>query len=300
MSVSRSATGTQGDPAGEVWSVLRLLRWTTDHFAARGIESPRLDAELLLAHALGVERLRLYLDFDKPVVEAERARFRELVQRRAQQRVPVAQLVGRKEFWSRSLRITPDVLIPRPDTEILVQAALELLPADAAGARGLEIGVGSGAVAIALALERPGSRWVATDLSRAALEVAAQNAADCGVAERIELRAGDLFAPVVGERFDLLVSNPPYVGEAERSGLAPELAHEPELALFAGPAGLDLLERLVAGAAEQLAPGAGLALEMAPAQLPGIASALRAAGFAEVREHRDLAGRPRVLTARRG
>ncbi len=290
------------DPRRRTWTVLELLRWTTDHFGKRGLETPRLDAECLLAFALGADRLRLYLDFDKPASPGERDVFRELVRRRADERVPVAQLIGRKEFWSLPLLVTADVLSPRPDTETLVAAALELLPEHHGEARVLEIGTGSGAVALAIASERPRARITATDLSPAALKVAERNARQLGFAERIELLEGSLFAPVIGRRFELVVANPPYLAapadEAERARLAPELAHEPEVALFAGPDGMEVLRELAAGAARFLAPGGGLALELAPEQAPIVADWLREAGLGEIVTHRDLAARPRVVSAR--
>jgi release factor glutamine methyltransferase len=282
------------------WTILELLRWTAGHFEALGIESARLDAECLLAHALGVGRMRLYLDFDKPVSEAERGVFRELVRRRASERVPVAQLLGRREFWSLSLLVTPAVLVPRPETETLVAAALELLPAGKGAASVLDVGTGSGAVALAIASERPAARITATDVSPAALEIARKNADEHGMAERIRLLEGDAFDPVAGETFDLVVSNPPYVAETQRATLPPELAHEPEEALFAGPDGLRVLRRLVDGAAGALAAGGGLALELAPEQASRVAGWCREAGLLDVRTLRDLAGRPRVVAARQG
>jgi len=286
-----------GERRSSSWTILELLRWTTQHFEGLGITTARLDAECLLAHALGVDRLRLYIDFDKPVVEVERAVFRALVRRRGGERVPVAQLVGRKEFWSLPLCVTPDVLVPRPETETLVAVALERLPAGREACV-LDVGTGSGAVALAIAHERPAVRLVATDVSGAALKVAQRNADALGCAARIDFREGAGYAPVAGQRFDLIVSNPPYVAESQRRALPPELAHEPEVALFAGPDGLRVLAQLVEGAAAHLAPGAALALELAPEQAVRVAGWCRDAGLLEVRTHRDLAGRPRVVSAR--
>jgi release factor glutamine methyltransferase len=277
--------------------VIRLLRWTTEHFAGLGIDTARLDAECLLASARGVDRLRLYVDFEKPVDEAERGVFRELVRRRGGARVPVAQILGRKEFWSLSLRVTPDVLVPRPETETLVAAALELLPAERPAAV-LDVGTGSGAVALAIASERPLARVVATDISQAALEIARRNADELGMAERIRLVSGDGFAAVAGETFDLIVSNPPYVAESQRGRLPPELVHEPEVALFAGKDGLRVLRELTRGAGSALSPGGGFAVELAPEQAPTVAGWCRDAGLLEVRTLRDLAARPRVVVAR--
>ncbi len=289
---------TSSDPERRTWTILDLLRWTTDHFAGRGIETPRLDAECLLAFALGVDRMRLYLDFDKPASPGERDAFRELVQRRADERVPVAQLVGGKEFWSLPLLVTADVLSPRPETETLVAAALGRLPERDSDARVLEIGTGSGAVALAIARERPRARITATDVSPAALKVAEQNARELGMEGQIEFAEGSLFGPVVGREFDLVVSNPPYLAESERSELAPELAHEPDVALFAGPDGLAVLRELAAGVPAFLAPGGGFAVELAPDQAPTVAHWLREAGLGDVVTHRDLAARPRVVSAR--
>jgi release factor glutamine methyltransferase len=280
-----------------VWTVLDLLRWTTAHFRERGIETARLDAECLLAHALGTDRLRLYLEFDKPVVERERAVFRGLVRARARERVPVALLTLQREFWSLPLRVSPQVLIPRPDTETLVAAALDLLPDPDAPARVLDLGTGSGAVALAVAKERPRAVVVASDRSHEALKIAQQNAEALGMAARIHFLRGDWAAPVAAGGFDCVVANPPYLADAERAGLAPELAHEPEAALFAGPTGLEALERLCGETPALLTPGGGLAFELAPGQAAQVLAWLAAAGLATM-VHRDLAGRARVVSGR--
>jgi release factor glutamine methyltransferase len=286
-------------PAAErVWTILDLLRWTTEHFAKQGIESARLDAECLLAHALGVDRLRLYVDFDKPLAAAERAGFRELVRRRAEQRVPVAQLVGRKEFWSLPLTVTKDVLTPRPETETLVEAALELAPEREAELAVLDVGTGSGALALAIAHERPKARVTATDVSPAALAVARANAERLGLADRLRFLEGSLYQPVAGERFDLVVSNPPYLADAPGAARAPELAHEPREALFAGEQGFALLRELAQGAAERLRPGGAAAFELSPEQADRVAGWCRDAGLLDVTQRRDLARRVRVVSGR--
>jgi release factor glutamine methyltransferase len=282
------------------WTVLELLRWTTEHFRSRGIEGARLDAECLLAHALDTERLQLYLEFDKPVAPVERARFRELVKRRADERVPVALLTGRREFWSLPLRVTPDVLVPRPETETLVEVALRLLPDRESTARILDLGTGCGAVALALAKERPKAQITATDISTAALAVARENAAELGFENRIRFLPGDGFDPVRGERFDLILSNPPYLSQREASSLPPELAHEPPEALFAEGEGTELLRRIARGSRDLLEARGALAVEVSPQQAPEMTEWLASAGFARPEYHCDLAGRARVVSAERG
>jgi len=281
-----------GTPAQTVWTPLELVRWTGEYFKTHGVQSPRLDAELLLAHALGARRIDLYLRFDQPLQAEERAGFRELVRRRARERVPVAYLIGTREFWSRSLRVTPDVLIPRPETEVLVQLAAKLAPRRAA-----DIGIGSGAIALALALELPEVEIAGVDVSEAALAVARENLTAHGVAERVSLACGRGLAPLQG-RFDVIVSNPPYVPSGELERLAPELRHEPRIALDGGPDGLDVIRELASTAREKLVPGGHLLLEIAADQAGRTQDLLRAGGAAAVEIHPDLTGRERVALAR--
>ena len=301
MSDSQTGPASEAVPrdGGQRWTVLELLRWTTDHFTSKGIDTARLDAEILLAHALGSSRMQLYVDFEKPIEAPERASFRELVQQRASLRIPVSQLVGEKEFWSLPLRVTADVLTPRPDTETLVQAALDRMTPDDARWRVCDIGTGSGAIALALAQERPNAHIVATDISEAALKVAASNAESLQLSERVKFVEGDLFGPLDGEEpFDLIVSNPPYLARAEAEMLAPELRHEPDEALFGGEDGLEVLRPLVAGASGELKPGGHLLVEIDPEQADAVAAQCRDAGLEEIAPLRDLTGQIRVIAAR--
>jgi len=299
MTEGRASLPSRGSSRGQVWTILDLLRWTREHFESRGIDTPRLDAECLLAFALGVDRLRLYVDFDKPVSLDARAAFRDLVRRRADERVPVSMLVGAKEFWSLPLRLTDDVFTPRPETETLVAAALDLLPDRDAEVRVLDVGTGSGAVALALARERPKARITATDVSAPCLEIARENAEALGMSDRFRFLRGPGFEPVSGESFDLVVSNPPYLAETGRAALPPELAHEPRSALFGGPEGLDMLQVLASGVCGMLTSGGGAAFELSPEQAPQVADWCRHAGLLDVTMHRDLGNRDRVVSARR-
>ncbi len=307
MSADARLAAASGAPSDRdrSWTVLELLRWTTDYFQRQGIETPRLDAELLLAHALETVRLRLYVDFEKPVLPAERDRYRELVRQRAALRVPVSILLGEREFWSLSFKVTKDVLTPRPDTETLVEAALSKLkgPGPAGSEpdrkwRILDLGTGSGAIALSLASERPEADITATDLSQAALQIAAENADRLPHGEKIRFLYGDLFGPVANERFDLVVSNPPYVARRDAQSLPPELAHEPEMALFAGEDGLDVIRRLVAGAGSHLSVGGWLLIELSPEQAGTVEPMLAGAGFVDLERRFDLARRPRVVGGR--
>ncbi|HBO42495.1 MAG TPA: peptide chain release factor N(5)-glutamine methyltransferase [Planctomycetaceae bacterium] len=287
----------------ETWTVGRLLSWTNDYFAKRGADSPRLDAEILLAEALGCRRIDLYARFDDVPDDTRRARFREMVCRRAEH-APVAYLVGHREFYSLSFRVTPDVLIPRPETELLVVAALDRLKARGNGeepASVCDVGTGSGAIAVTLAKHLPSARLTAVDLSAAALAVARENARSHGVADRIEFVESDLFAALPPEaRFDLIVSNPPYVSESEWADLSPEVRdHEPRIALVAGPRGTEIIERLLAEAAARLKPGGYLIVEISPMIHEAVCSLVESSGtFASPETIKDLARLPRIVCAR--
>jgi release factor glutamine methyltransferase len=277
------------------WTPLKLIAWTQGYFARARVDAPRLTAEVLLAHALGCDRLRLYLDFDKPLAEGELARFRALVRRRAEGE-PTAYLVGAKEFYGRSFRSDPRALVPRPETELVVEAALERLPPDGLV---LDLCTGSGCVGVTLALERPGARVIATDVSAEALALARENAERLG--STLELLHGDLFAPVPEDlRFHVIAANPPYVPTREMPGLARELHREPALALDGGQDGLAVTRRLVAGAAARLHGGGALVVEMHESHEQALPELCREAGFASVETRRDLAGLPRLVVARGG
>ena len=319
------ASGSGPDARDRTWTVLELLRWTTDYFSRSGIDSARLDAEVLLAHALETERLRLYIDYEKPVLPEERDRYRALVKRRAQERVPVSQLLGEREFWSLPFKVTSDVLTPRPETETLVEFALSKAAKAARGSQGLaadavrgvepgesavaaeapgspfrilDIGTGSGAIALALASELPQAEITATDLSERALQIAILNADQLHKRERVRFLVGDLFEPIASERFDLIVSNPPYVASKDAGSCPPELSHEPEMALFAGHDGLEVIRRLIVSAGDHLSPGGWLGIELSPEQAEPVEQELSQAGFVDVERRFDLASRPRVVGAR--
>jgi release factor glutamine methyltransferase len=277
----------------DAWTPLRLLGWTQEFFAKKGVDAPRLTAEVLLAHALSCDRVRLYLDFDKPLGDPELARFRELVRRRADGE-PTAYLTGHKEFWGRRFRVDARVLVPRPETELVLEAALAALPA---GGRALDLCTGSGCLGISLALERPGARVLATDVSEDALAVARENAAALG--GEVEFATGDLWAPVHGDaRFDVVVSNPPYIPAKELPGLPREVRREPCIALDGGADGLEVIRRIVAGAPARLVPGGVLCVEMHESHLESLPALCREAGFASAEARRDLAGLPRFTVAR--
>lgn len=282
------------------WTVGRLLSWTTTWLAERGSETPRLDAEVLLAHVRGCQRILLYTAFDQVVAEDERARFRELVRRRGAGE-PVAYLVGSREFFSLPLAVSPAVLVPRPETEGLVVRVLDLCRA-AEAPRIIDVGTGSGAIAIAVAKSLPRAKLTVTDLSAVALEVARANAERHGLVGRIDFHRGDLLAdPAVAGPWDVIVSNPPYVKEDEVASLPRDVRdHEPRGALVAGPRGVEVIERLAAEAAERLVPGGWLVLEAGPGVAVEVERILDSVPKLErAPTLKDLAGLSRVFQARR-
>lgn len=269
-------------------TVRDLLVAATEELERAGVPSPRVDAEWLLAHALGISRTELYVDGDE-APEERRELFLELVARRAE-REPLAYILGEWGFRRLMLRVDPRVLIPRPETEAVVERCLQLL-ADVAAPRVLDIGVGSGAIALAIADEHPGARVVATDNSPGALAVVEENRARAGLALRVELVHGELFAGLEGP-FDLVVSNPPYVRPEEVGGLEPEVARfEPREALVAH----GVTEAIAEQALARLAPGAPLVLETSDGDARDVAALLTALGYEDVTIGEDLAGRERVV-----
>ena len=280
------------------WTILEVLQWTTARFQERGMGSPRLDAELLAAHAFGLSRVQLYTQFDRPLLPPELAALRELVKRR-QAGEPVAYLTGRKEFWSLDLAVDKRVLIPRPDTETTVEEALERLKERTAEEppRLADVGTGSGAIALALAKNHPQALVFACDVSPDALAVARANAERLGLA--VTFLEGNLAEPLRAlGRFDLIVANLPYVRAGDIPGLAPEVRSEPWLALDGGEDGLHLVRTLVAMAPEVLAPGGALVLEIGEGQAAATAELCRAAGLNDVRVRADLGGIDRVVSGR--
>ena len=288
-------------------SVGEALRAAAARLRAAGSRSPRLDAELLLASSLGVPRAELFRDPSRMLSAEEAERFEDLLGRRLA-REPVAYILGHRAFRTIDLEVTPDVLIPRPETETLVDVALEALAAmPIAGPDpedeplALDVGTGSGCVALALAAEDPFVRVVAADIEPAALAVARRNGARLGLGRRVEFVLSDLFADVGERPFDLVVSNPPYIPADEYVALEPNVRdYEPRRALYGGVDGLDVYRRLIPGAALLLRPGGTLAVEVGAGQADDVAAIIDAAGAYEPPERRDdLSGVPRVVFTRR-
>ncbi|MFZ5481512.1 MAG: peptide chain release factor N(5)-glutamine methyltransferase [Myxococcota bacterium] len=273
-----------------------VLTSTTEYLRARGIPSARLDAELILGHVLGLDRVKVYLNFDRPLKDDELERLRVLVKRRGA-REPIAYLLGTKGFHAYDFVVTPGVLVPRPDTEALVEAALAWIEGDPVYVA--DVGCGTGCIGLTIAKERPGVRLFAVDLADAAIAATKANVEALGLKERVAVLRGDLLAPIPPSRaIDWVVSNPPYVPSADIAGLEPEVRdHEPRLALDGGPDGLDAYRRLVPVAAQRARMG--VLVEVGAGQAPAVAHLMRAAGLAEVETRKDLAGIERVVAGRR-
>ena len=282
------------------WTIGRLLTWTREFLAGKGMESARLEAELLLAHALGCQRMALYIRHGELPPEDQKARFKDLVQRRVKG-APVAHLLGKKEFFSLEFEVTPDVLVPRPDSEWLATECLTLAKGMEAP-QVLDLGTGSGCLAVAIAKQHKTAQVSAVDLSAAALAVARRNAERHKVAERVRFYEGDLFAPLPPDaRFGFIVSNPPYIPTADVDKLAPEVRnHDPRLALDGGADGFAVIERILAGSPAHLEEGGWLLCEIGFDQATEAQRRFAAAGWRIEKTSTDNGGHVRVLAARRG
>lgn len=274
-----------------------MLDWATEDFARRGIDSARLDAELLVAQALGTDRVGLYLDLNRPLLEKERSAIRPLVLRR-RDREPVAYILGYRDFYGRRFSVTPDVLIPRPDTETLVEHALACIPVELAY-RVLDVGTGSGAIAVTIAAERPHAMVTATDISERALAVAAENATTHQVGDRIRFERANLIDG--GGPYDLIVSNPPYVARPDLDALQPEVReHEPVSALEGGEDGLDVVKALLQASQRAAAVGAQMLIEVGLGQSTSVVEfAESETSWMPVTVYRDLSRIDRVVHLRR-
>lgn len=287
---------TERGESAEPWTISRVIRWAAEDFAKRGNPSPRLDAELLLGKVLGVDRVRLVLDAQRPLADPELGEYRELIRRRRTHE-PVAYILGRREFYGHSFKVDRRVLVPRPDSETLVEAALERTKARSMYGRAVDLCTGSGCIAISFSKARPTWRVTATDVSRDAAALAAENAQRLGAVFGFGVVTGDLFAPLGDRRFELVMSNPPYIPSAEIATLDADVRDfEPRLALDGGDDGLSLLSRIVTEAPSRLEPGGVIALEVAYDQAERVEALLVAAGFESTQRHRDYGGHERVVT----
>ena len=289
-------------PAPTVWTIKALLDWTTAHFRGKGadLRDARLEAQILLAHVMGCPKIELVARSDEEPTAAEKARFKDLIRKRVEG-WPVAYLVGKREFYLLSFEVTPAVLIPRPDTETLVEYALRLLKGQPSPSV-LDLGTGSGCIAVSLAHQCKAAAVTAVDVSPDALDVARRNATAHGVADRTTFHLGDLFAPLAaGSAFDLIVSNPPYVTPTELAELSPDVRdHEPRVALDGGPDGLAFYRRIAADAGRFLKPGGAVAVEIGWTQEPAVRALFEARPeFVVGPSVKDRGGRFRVVTAKK-
>jgi release factor glutamine methyltransferase len=290
-------------PSDSQWTILELIKWTTAYFQSHDIDSPRLAVELLLAEMLGLERIDLYVRHDQPLSAEELSRFKRLIKRRLH-REPLAYILGRRDFWEASFAVDSNVLIPRPETEILVEAAIMRIPSDPGSPpmRILELGTGCGAVIVSLAAARPGHLFFASDAMLPALEVARKNAEANGVADQVRFFAGSWLRPVSRTAgFDMILSNPPYVPCGQISSLAPEISrHEPAAALDGGDDGLDAVRRIIGSAPDHMNPGARILMEIGDGQAAAVEEMVRERdGLEGPRFIRDYGGCERVMEAGR-
>lgn len=285
----------------EPWTVRRILEWTTNYLKQNGSESPRLEAEILLAHSRQTPRIKLYTEFDDVLTEPVRAKMRDLVKRRAN-REPVAYLVGHREFFSLSFEVAPGVFIPRPDTETLVMETLALAKGMAAP-RILELCTGSGCISVSLAVNLPAAQITAIELEDIPFAISQKNAEKHKVRDRIDFRQGNLFGPVpTDEPFDFVVSNPPYIADGEIPTLEPEISrHEPRAALAGGTDGLDVIRKLADETPRFLKPGGYLLFELSPEQADAAQQLFlaRPDEYEPPTAHNDLTKSPRVIRVQR-
>ena len=296
-----SDRGTVGSGhSARSWTVLRLILWSADYLGQKGVRRGRLDAEHLLAHVVGVSRLQLYLEYDRRLTADELEGFRPLLRRRAK-REPLQYIIGSQPFRELDLEVSPAVLIPRPETELLVGQILDWAAGhERAEVTALDVGTGSGAIALSLALEGPFASVLATDVDEGALDVARRNRDSADLGDKVELRLGPLFDPLhAGEHFDVVVSNPPYVAESDSGTLDVAVVEwEPKRALFGGPDGLDVVRGLVYDAHGALRPGGLLALEVGVGQAGPVVRLLEDTGqYEELKVRRDYSGRERIVLA---
>ncbi len=287
----------------EQWTILKLIKWTADYLSKKGIDTARLDAELMLAYLLKIDRTRLYMNFDQPLNKDELANFKKLLERRAKHE-PLQYITGQQEFWSLPFKVSPSVLIPRPETELLVEESMKELsksfPEDES-IEILDIGTGSGALAAALASEIKGAKVTGVDISPQAVKIARENIETNNLSSSVNIMEGDLFEPVKDKKFHLIVSNPPYIPKGDLKDLQPEVAgFEPLSALDGGDDGLDYYRRIIPESLKHLIPGGWLMLEHGIGQSDDIISIFKEKdAFTDIESINDLAGIDRVVKGRR-
>lgn len=280
-----------------VWTIMKILNWTKQYFTDKGVENPRLDAEVLLCAVLKCERITLYVDFDRPLTEAELAQFKQYVVRRAGHE-PLAYILGEKGFMHNMFKVTPDTLVPRPETELLVESIVQAAEAVGGDVKILDIGTGSGAIIVSLLDCLPKAKGVGVDISVGALTVAKENAVNIGVAERAGFLRSDVFSALpLDKKFDIIVSNPPYIPAADIAGLAKDVQKEPIGALDGGEDGLDFYRRITKEAPLHMVEDGLLAFEIGIYQGEAVAEMCRAAGFGATAIRKDYAGIERMVFA---